>query len=238
MSPYRFHLDKLTRGSVTLPPNESAHAVRVLRLKPGDPVELFDGQGRFASGEIVTTARSGVTVAVKQIEEAPPPHRPALTLITAMPRPHRQQILFEKCTELGVARIVPARFERSTVKPKNDAVDKWRKITIEAAKQSGCAYLPAIDRPVDFKSTLTMVSQNEVCLVAAIGKGAEPLGAQLGHWRDASNLRVWIGPEGGMTEGEITAVIAAGARPVSLGMNILRIETAAIAVAAACALGH
>ena len=236
MTKHRFFCDRLTVGRVVLAPGESRHAVQVLRLREETVVELFDGCGRTAIGRIVEPSRSGLAIHVEDVVEVPRPGGPPLTLVTAMPRTHRQHILFEKCTELGVARIVPTLFQRSTVKPKADSVSKWQRTVLEAAKQAGCLYLPHIGKPATFAETLTAaIVDADVRLIGATGGKCERLGGIIGEWSDAGSVAVWIGPEGGMTEEELVALEAVGAIPISLGPYVLRIETAAIAVAAAFA---
>jgi 16S rRNA (uracil1498-N3)-methyltransferase len=235
MAKHRFFCRELGAGTLTLDREESRHAATVLRLRAGAAVGLFDGAGRVAEGVARQVARGAVTVEVDAVETVERPAGPSLTLLTAMPRAARQQTLFEKCTELGMTRIVPVRFDRSTVRPKSDAVAKWRRITIEAAKQCAAAFVPEIVRPRSFAESLEELGASDQAMYGAVGDGVLPLLEALGSI-GGGRLAVWIGPEGGLTTEEAEALVSAGARPVSLGPLVLRVETAAIAVATAVAL--
>ncbi len=235
MGIHRFYCPTLAAGRSRLGPDESQHARRVLRLQAGETVELFDGAGRSARGELVEVTKSGATVATPVIDVAAPPAGPRLTLLTALPRQQRQPFLFEKATELGVGVIRPVRFERSTVIPKTGALERWRRCTIEAAKQSGCRFLPRIESPIAFAEGLTMGTTGCLCLAADVGANHRPLNAVIAEAGVAQEVAIWIGPEGGLSDDERSALAEAGVQRVTLGPHVLRIETAGIAAAALCA---
>jgi 16S rRNA (uracil1498-N3)-methyltransferase len=232
MSRHRFFISALTAGPATLGPEESRHATRVLRLGPGDAIELFDGQGRIAEATIAQVARAEVRVTVGTVRVIDPPTRGCLTLLTALPRAPRQPFLFEKATELGVAEIVPLVTARSTVKPRAEAVAKFRRTCIEAAKQCGTPFLPRVASPQTFTESLTHGAAGVQRLIATtIGTPADL--AQVRPPLDMSaGTALWIGPEGGFAPDEVAQAEAAGIVPVSLGPNVLRIETACLAAAA------
>lgn len=234
MTTHRFYCPNLAAGDLALDPEEARHALQVLRLAAGDTLALFDGKGRAAVGTLVRATRREAVVAVSDVPPVAPAPAPALTLLTALPRLQRQPFLFEKCTELGVSRIVPVLYQRSTVKPQPSAMAKWRRTTVEAAKQSGCTYLPRVDEPVDFAASLGMIAPDCVTLFGAVGSGASRL-ADLLSTQPAA-IACWIGPEGGLNADETNRLQASGAKPASLGTQVLRIETAALVVAAAAAL--
>ena len=222
-------------GTVTLGRDESRHAGTVLRLRAGDEVTLFDGAGRIADGVVRQVARGTVRVEADEAAFVPRLAGAELTLFVAMPRAGRQQSLFEKCTELGVGRIVPVVCERSTVVPKVDAVGKWRRITIEAAKQCGSAWLPEVRPPVSFRDSVAEAAGFDLSLFGAVGETPALL-QSLAPVSGGGRVAVWIGPEGGLTMDEKAALLAIGAQPTSLGPLVLRVETAALAAATAVML--
>lgn len=234
MSLHRFYCQDLQARRSALAAEESRHAITVLRLGVGDTVQLFDGQGRIAFGCIVEASRGCVIVKVEGDPSMAKRPRPALTLYTAIPRAARQQFLFEKCTELGVATIVPTIFKRSTVQPDAKSARKWRRAVVEAGKQCGDPWLPRVADPMNFKDTL--VSPAEHLLLVASAEIGQPLLSTLRQMQPALDAAIWIGPEGDMTDEEMDALQGIGARLVRLGVNVLRIETAGIAAAAAFAL--
>ena len=230
MTIHRFFCENLETGSIELSPEEAKHASAVLRLQVGDSVLLFDGKGRSGVGNISFVSKKRVEVEIDTVNEVSRPSPLLLTVFTAIPRTQRQPFLFEKCTEMGVARICPTIYERSTVKPKKEAAQKWLRTSIEASKQSGCLHLPIIDPPRDLPATLAG-NAPELRLVASTGEGSELLPNVLNRFPETKELAVWIGPEGGISELETKELLKHGAIPVSLGPQILRIETAVLAVA-------
>src|SRR4051812_23439804 len=129
--------DPPVEGFLTLSGDEARHLIRVRRLGPGDVVEVFDGRGTALRAEVAGVGRDRVELAVRG---GPLPDRVApclLTLATAVPKADRFDWLVEKATELGVARLVPLRTERSVVDPRATKLDRLRRAIIEAAKQCG-----------------------------------------------------------------------------------------------------
>ena len=226
MSTPRFYHPDLTAGRLLLSPEESAHARKSRRLRPGDPVILFDGQGRQAAGRILTAARA------VEVDLDPPQIRPwpgpRLTIAAALPKSPRQDVLIEKCTELGVWAVWGVEFERGVVKPSAARRDKWNRTAIQAAKQSARTWLPKLELPVPFDEFITRIPNFDRCFIG--DPAADPLSPA--DFAAADSLLAVIGPEGGFTDAESSALHAAGGRPVAWGRFILRIETAAIAAAA------
>lgn len=225
----RFFALQLSRALVRLSDEEARHASQSRRLRVGDPVTLFDGCGREAQGTITLVERSVVEVRASDVAVHPRP-KPTLTLAMAVPKGSRQDVLIEKCTELGVAELRPILTARSVCSASDHRLDKWRRITVEAAKQSGQCWLPVISPPRRVNEMLPEIPNFEEALVAA--PGAANLLAWVGDLGNADRVVAFIGPEGGWTDVELSNLRAGGCKPVSLGPNILRIETAAIAVAA------
>ena len=244
MNPHRYYCERIDADTCDLTAEESHHARTVMRVREGDPVELFDGRGTAAVATVSRVERESVRVAVtRRCPPAPAPH-PVLSLHVAVPKGARQRVLVEKCTELGVNLIEPIIARRSTVKPAASALARWRRYAIEAGKQSRQAWLPRIAPPQAFDHSLDterIDADISVNLIAFPGANSRPLAAVLGDAAlsgDLTHVAVWIGPEGGFTAEELTAALAAGLWPVSLGSAVLRIETAAIAVAATVRLGR
>ncbi len=225
----------LTSGELTLTGDEAHHATGVLRLNPQDRVRLFDGEGREATAVVSRVERGSLQVEVGKVELRPFDLATRVTLATAMPRTHRQGYLIEKCTELGVAAIWPVLAERSVTKPRPGAVDKWKRRAVEAAKQSGRAYLPRIEPPGPLAAWLTQVEAFDAVLLTQAGADATPLTEYLDANRSAKSLLALIGPEGGWTDDEVDQARTAGAVSVSLSPTVLRTETAAVVVCAAVA---
>jgi 16S rRNA (uracil1498-N3)-methyltransferase len=238
MTAHRYYCERIIPGTIELAGDESHHAVNVLRVRLGDTIELFDGRGTVAAATVSRVARKAVSVEVTTVTAAVPRSSPALVLCVAVPKGPRQHVLVEKCTELGVALLQPILTERGVVEADASTVARWRRYAIEAGKQSHQAWLPDIPPRVGFIESLTGRTgvSAQPRLIASPAADAPPLAAALRGCGGVAALAVWIGPEGGFTPAELQAARAAGLQTVSLGDAVLRIETAAIAVAAAVRL--
>ncbi|MBN1342114.1 MAG: 16S rRNA (uracil(1498)-N(3))-methyltransferase [Phycisphaerae bacterium] len=229
----RFFCQSLAVGRLALPPDEARHARTVLRIRQGEPVELFDGRGGLASGTVQIVNRSTVEIRVERLGSAGPHEQPLpVTIAVAMPKGPRQDVLIEKCTELGAKAIWPVITQRSVVRPKPARATHWHKVSIAAAKQSGRLFLPEIPPPEDLPRILTRLDRFDLTLFGSTDAGTTPLLSCLDSWKITDDVLVLIGPEGGFTDDEQDALTRAGTRPVSLCPSVLRVETAAVAALA------
>lgn len=190
-------------------------------------VSVFDGQGRTWPARIATLGRDRVGLELGAPIEASPSAR-TLTLAVALPKGDRQKWMVEKLTELGCTRLVPLVTTRGVAEATPGAVQRLMRSSIEACKQCGRTTLLEIAAPVPIAEVLSQRDAATLALVA--DPEGEPLGPTLaGH---AGAILALVGPEGGFTAEELALAIAAGCRRVSLGPHVLRVETAAIALAA------
>jgi len=201
----------------------------VLRLSAGTLVEVFDGDGHIAEAEITQVDPTAVILEVGEVRDVPA-SKLALTLALATPKGDRADWLVEKATELGASRILWVTCQRSVVVPRKAGkkLERWLRIAEGAARQSRRAHTPTIDGPVAMKSLLELPADHRfVCDWA--GPSLMSLAAQGDLEGD---VIVVIGPEGGLTGHELEVLNSAGYNSVSLGTNVLRVETAALAVTA------
>jgi 16S rRNA (uracil1498-N3)-methyltransferase len=210
------------------------HLARVLRVRPGTTVTLFDGDGGEVEAEVVRVGRSETLLSLGGERRARAASPAPITLLTAVPRGGRMDVLVQKTTELGVARIVPVLTERSVARPDAGKRPRWEKIAGEAARQCGRADVPAIDAPAELEAVLVLPSlpQRRVALYEN-----EPGRSLRSLLTEPAPTALLVGPEGGFTSAEVAAARAAGFITVGLGPRILRVETAAI-VAVALAAEH
>lgn len=229
-------------GRVALAPEEARHLRDVLRLKEGDEVFVFDGEGvEYAC--VVRELGSGKKLAAQlevkaRVEAASPESRLQLTLALALLKGEKFETVIQKATELGVMRIVPVTTTRADVRARDGADaarrrTRWQRVALEAAKQSGRARVPQIEELVTFDELLKNSSSSDKELRVMF---AERMGGKLldvvGEWRanEFESITALIGPEGGWTDEEIANASEAGWRVVTLGGRTLRAETAAIIV--------
>ncbi|HVV48321.1 MAG TPA: 16S rRNA (uracil(1498)-N(3))-methyltransferase, partial [Polyangia bacterium] len=213
---------------VTLTGPEHRHVGRVLRARPGDALILFDGAGGEVEARVERVGRDETELALGERRQVAGP-AVALTLLVAVPRGPRMDLIVQKTAELGVARIVPLITDRSVARPDAEAGRRarWEKIAREAARQCGRADLPAIDPPVGLAAALAAdLPARRLALYE--GERARSLRAALAGQAPAATALL-VGPEGGFAAAEVEAARAAGFEAVGLGDRILRVETAAIA---------
>lgn len=221
---------------MVLSAEESHHAATSLRLSVGAGVILFDGAGAEGTGRLTQVDRGRVSVEVESVRQRPFELSCKLTLGVAMGRAHRQSYLVEKCTELGVASIWPLVTQRSTARPGAPAVKRWLRRAIEAAKQSGRAWVPTIEAPMPLGGCVERVSEFGVAISADVGSSAAPFRTWLEQHAAAESMLVLIGPEGGWSDEERRLLADAGVTAISFGPTVLRTETAAVAVCAVVAV--
>lgn len=208
----------------------------VLRLKPGDTIRLADGQGNEAFARITALDKEGARIDIDPPEPATGNGEPvSITLFQGLPKGDKLDLILQKCTELGVARIVPFVAERSVARLSDDKLDKkvqrWERIVREASRQSGRRSIPAIGCAMDLASALTGEA-SALKLLLWEGENEHGLRRRLEQSGEPDSVAIIIGPEGGLTAGEAAAATAAGFQAVTLGNRILRTETAGPAVVA------
>jgi 16S rRNA (uracil1498-N3)-methyltransferase len=222
----------LTSGKrVKLEGNAASHVTRVLRLRVGTALTLFDGEGGEYQASIDKAAGGEVIVAVgahtAHERESPLP----VTLAQGISRGERMDLVVQKATELGVTALAPVLTERSVVRltaqQSDRKVNHWRAIAIAACEQCGRNHLPAVAAPQGYREFLKSAPGGMRVLLSPGG------GATLKDLpRPDGAVTVLIGPEGGLTDEEEQAAVAAGFTAVRLGPRVLRTETAAIAALA------
>lgn len=207
---------------------EASRHLKVVRLKPGETVELFDGMGRT---RLFEAGPDGSLSAKGGIKSFPAP-KAALRLFACVTKGSRWDWTIEKAVELGVTSIVPVISERCIVRvdPSERAAkrERWLKIAAEAARQSDAVWLPEIVEPVSFDGAIELVKASGHVFAGALMKPEPPplVDAAMAVGRD-SDMGAFVGPEGDFTPEELGRLLEV-AMPVSFGPTILRAETAAI----------
>ena len=208
-------------GEVALDPEETRHT-KAQRLNPEAKVSLFNGKGLVAIGALISEGK------VKLIETHEVPKSEfSLTIAVAVPKGDRADWMLQKLTELGVATIIPLKTEHSVVLPREAKQERWQRILVEACKQSKQAWIPELK----LLSTIEETLKNDAMLKLLLDQNGKPIRDVLQD--HPKTILGFIGPEGGFTDEEKQQLQKAGCIPVSLGKHILRIETAAMALAAA-----
>ena len=228
---HRFFARRLDDRRAVLSPEESQHALRVLRMTQGEECQAILEGNLFAA----TIEQAADEVVLLLGEQLPSPEAGVrITLYQGLPKGDKMEYILQKCTELGVHRFVPVAFSRCVVKwdKKDDQkkLPRWQRIALEAAKQSGRALVPEVESPISFQELLRRIPSHEAVLIPweeERGNGIRK------KWLGEKDVAIIIGPEGGMDAAEIEQMQAAGAQPVTLGPRIFRTETAGLAAAIA-----
>jgi 16S rRNA (uracil1498-N3)-methyltransferase len=223
--PHAWNPDRLA-----LDPEEAHHATDVLRLKKGDRATVFNGEGVEAEVELGPVQRQGVELRRIALQKTPPlPCR--ITLAQAVPKGKNMDLILEKAAELGASVIAPLISERTIVRgTEEDHAHKrlkWQRVVIEACKQCGQNWVPAVELPRTPKAFFEQAPKFDLTLIASLQSDARSMKELLAGARPRSVL-ILVGPEGDFTPAEIALAKSHGCRPVTLGPIILRTETAAI----------
>ncbi|MCH2190408.1 MAG: 16S rRNA (uracil(1498)-N(3))-methyltransferase [Gammaproteobacteria bacterium] len=216
--------------AVELSAAESSHALQSRRLTKGSQIQLLDGQGWLADASIEEVGRRSVSVVVSQLDYLVPPAQ-KIHCVVAMPKGDRQKAMVDALTQLGVSSLTPLQCDRAISIPKDNQLEKLKRVSLEACKQSKNPHILNISAPQDFK---TVITNAKVLIVAdQFGKSAREVSESLQtNYGDAPELTVLIGPEGGFSKGEFDALAQLETLSISVGQHILRTETAAIALTA------
>ena len=212
---------------------EAHHAVVVRRLRVGESVMLTDGEGTSAVGEVTVAAKSAFEVAVSSVRTDPRPD-PEVVVVQAIPKGERGELAVEVLTEVGVSVIVPWAAARCVAVWKGDratrSLTRWRSTAREAAKQARRTWHPVVQDLTTTTGVADLVVSADLAVVlheASVGPLAA-LSVPL-----AGRIVVIVGPEGGLTDEEVSGFTAAGAVSVRLGPEVLRTSTAGVAAVAA-----
>jgi len=248
--------EQLQKEIASLSPEESHHLSRVLRVEPGQELTLFDGQGTRAEGVINTVTKKEVAVRITKRESVPPPPV-EITLIQAVCKPDRFELILQKATELGVRNIIPVVTANASLPAGKieKMVSRGEAIIRNAAQQCGTAWLPVFQGleklPAIFPSIgkekqaptqlVPNIGKFDVVFIGSLHPDAVPFKKAFEQLKagetpairtpgvpPALKAALMIGPEGDFTEEEVNSAVETGAIPVTFGSQILRTETAAI----------
>lgn len=223
-----FSLEEITINDKT----EVHHLRDVLRIRPGDTIKIFNGNGEEADGEIITLSKKEAQIKILNRQKVDHTENiPYIILACAIPKKDKFEWIIEKATELGVAEIFPLKTERTEfhvnaerTKKKNE---RYKTVAINAAKQCQRLTVPKIHPITSFKDIFDQLSDDTKVFIPCLINDRKSLKLALNNITNNKFMFV-IGPEGDFTNKEIESAIQHGAIPVSLGETVLKVETAAI----------
>ncbi len=224
-------------SEVTLSGERRHYLVHVLRLGEGASLEVFDGVGSSFDARVAALDEESVRLVLGPARQAPP--RRQVGILQGLPKGDKLELILQKGTELGATSFYPVAAARSVVKlePKRaeERTSRWTKIVEEAARQCRRNDVPLVHPPRPLLEAARALAPGTTLLVLDEEESAVPLGEAFRAAAPGAPVALVVGPEGGLSREEVTALRALGARPVTLGRLILRTETAALAALAVMA---
>lgn len=229
--PHRYFTTEIIENTAFLRGEQAHHLAHVMRARTGERVTLCDGRGTDYACAVRAALPDCVELEILSSAPGVSEANVLVTLYIGYPKQDKLETVIQKAVELGAVRVVPffSRYCVATPKKEEQKNERYRRIALEAAKQSGRCRVPEISMPLTFREMLADAAQNDAALFCWEA-GGEPLHSRLG---DAKRIGVITGSEGGFSPEEADAARAAGCAAVSLGPRILRCETAPIAALAA-----
>ena len=236
---YTFYVSdsQISNNIATITGSEHHHLRNVLRTKPGETVRIIDGKGNVYTAQILETDDARISSQVRILShEFHTPVPPEITLFQGLPKSDKMELILQKTTELGVTQIVPLHSEYALPKPSQNRYARWHRVLISATKQSERAWLPELCNAQDFNAALAKLNTFSRCLLLSPHRDQDShtqhIQTVLRGGSRPDSVALFVGPEGGFSEQEVTSAIESGCTLVTLGRNILRTETAAIVAVA------
>jgi 16S rRNA (uracil1498-N3)-methyltransferase len=207
----------------------------VLRLRPGQHIVVFDGNGEEWELCLQQVGAEQVVGDIHARRAARGEPDTKIVLLQSLLKRDKFEWVLQKATEVGVTTIVPVITERSLVREKGPLKasrrERWQRILTEAAEQSHRGRVPVLEEPVTWDGGLQRASQANRALIACTHVETPPLSACIGDLPRGASVALFVGPEGGFAPDEVERARQAGTLPINLGPRILRTETAAVVAA-------
>jgi 16S rRNA (uracil1498-N3)-methyltransferase len=224
---HRFFVPKEEIPVIT---GSDAHQIKdVLRMKAGDELELLDGSGTVYTAKIVEAKKDKIICNILSTRMEEEALKVKVTIAQCLPKAKKMDLIIQKCTELGTAKIIPTLSERSI--SKSDKLERWKKIAKEASEQCGRTDIPEIRTLTKFEDVVKLKKNYDLALIPWELEKENSLKNIISSFPvPHSSFLILIGPEGGFSQKEVNLAIKEGFKPVSLGKRILRTETAGMAM--------
>ena len=226
--------------TATITDSEQHHLRNVLRLTPGATIRIIDGQGNVYTAEVLDIGTNRKPSEARILtHDFQASGLPALTLFQGLPKHDKMELILQKTTEIGVTQIIPIYTEHALQQPSQHRYERWHRIVISATKQCKRTWLPKLCPPQTYEAALTHLDTFSLRLILNPSLAQQPqpqhIKTVLREVSHPTSIALFVGPEGGFSDREEAAAIQSGCIPVTLGRNILRTETAAIAAVAVTA---
>lgn len=216
--------------------NDVNHIKNVLRMKESDEIKLSTGDGLLYTATISEFLPDRIVCRIIDCEGGKSELPAKIVLFQGLPKKDKMELIIQKAVELGVSEIVPVMMKRTIVKLEDNKkeqkkLERWRTISLTAAKQSGRAIVPEVSDFITFNEAVKRAKGLEYNLIPYENeKGMDKARELIKEVKNKKSIGIFIGPEGGISEDELELALNVGAKPISLGNRILRTETAGLAL--------
>ena len=229
--------DNISPTHIHITGDDAHHIGNVLRMRTGEELTLCDGNGTDYTAELEQISKTDISARIlsSAASDTEPPVE--VWLFQALPKASKMEYIIQKCTELGVSRIVPCVMSRCVVKLDGDTamrkkVERWQSVAKEAAKQSERGIIPTVEMPMTLKQAITAIGGMDIGFAAYEKEETGSLRSVLTDKQSPKSIGYLVGPEGGISDNEAQQLADAGIPAITLGKRILRTETAGEAVLA------
>lgn len=227
----RFPVDKksVKDNKAVISGPDQKHVVKVLRLRQGDEITLFDSESNEYYGKISSIGKNELEVNIYKTEKVNRESHLNITLLQGLPKGDKMDYIVEKATELGVSTVVPVITERVQVHSR-DRHKRWEKIAVEASKQCGRTKPTVIENTLNFKSALLLCEQSDLKIILHVNTELSVKNHLKNTLQAPQNIILFVGPEGGFMDTEVLLAKEMGFISLGLGPRVLRTETASVSV--------
>ncbi len=227
--------DSVRENEIEITGIDVNHIKNVLRMQPGESVEVCDGMGTDYACVISRLERDSVMLDIEDSSPSSTELKQKLYLFQGLPKSDKMELIIQKAVELGVYEIIPTVTSRCIVKidakKEDKKIARWQQIAEAAAKQSGRGIIPKVKAPMSLKEALEYADSIDTVLVPyEKAEGIDSTRKILSEAKNGASVAVFIGPEGGFDEKEIELAQEKGAKAITLGKRILRTETAGLCI--------
>ena len=228
MPHYYVKPENISKKHFVITGDEAHHLIRVLRVRIGQELNLFDGTSKLYAGKVEEIANDEVSGTIFASRSGFVP-KLSVTLYQAIPKGERFDWLVEKGVELGLKKIVPLYTERSVTKDISEAkIARWQRVSLAASEQSGRSDIMEVSNPMTFFDAIKSVPEKSLAIIPWESEITATISSVFSKKAKVSEAHIFVGPEGGFTGREIDSAVAKGINAVTLGERILRAETAGL----------
>ena len=235
MPKYFVEPENIKDNNIIITGEDVKHISTVLRAKLGDVLEVCNGCSEDFECKIKEISKEQIELEIVSKKPCYAEPKAKITLFQGLPKADKMELIIQKCVEIGIDKIVPVATERSVVKlndkEKIKKVERWQKISLSAAKQSGRGIIPKIEDVISYNEAIKVAKTMQKAIIFYENEAKRELKEILKNIKD-EEIGIFIGPEGGFANEEINKAKTEGLETASLGERVLRTETAAVVATA------